>query len=153
MSKKNEGQIILYQTDNGKVSVDVRFEDETFWITQKVMGELFDVESHTITYHLQEIFKSEELEESATTRKIRAVRKEGNRNVERELQYYNLDAIIAVRRNVLVGKGKVSKEDAFKKAGDIYAQSRVRQDEAYISEFDRDMAKYLKGENGGGSDE
>lgn len=96
MSKNNEGQIILYQTDDGKVSVDVRFEDETFWVTQKVMGELFNVESHTITYHLQEIFKTEELEESATTRKIRAVRKEGNRNVERELQYYNLDAIIAV---------------------------------------------------------
>lgn len=96
MANKNEGQIILYQTDDGKVSVDVRFEDETFWVTQKVMGELFNVESNTITYHLQEIFKTEELEESATTRKIRAVRKEGNRNVERELQYYNLDAIIAV---------------------------------------------------------
>jgi hypothetical protein len=96
MANKNEGQIILYQTDDGKVSVDVRFEDETFWVTQKVMGELFNVESNTITYHLQEIFKTEELEESATTRKIRAVRKEGSRNVERELQYYNLDAIIAV---------------------------------------------------------
>ncbi|MCL2153340.1 MAG: virulence RhuM family protein [Oscillospiraceae bacterium] len=96
MANKNEGTIILYQTDDGKVSVDVRFEDETFWVTQKVMGELFNVESNTITYHLQEIFKTEELEESATTRKIRAVRKEGNRNVERELQYYNLDAIIAV---------------------------------------------------------
>jgi len=96
MSKKNEGQIILYSSDNGKVTVDVRFEDETFWVTQKVMGELFDVESHTITYHLREIFRTGELEESATTRKIRAVRKEGNRNIERELQYYNLDAIIAV---------------------------------------------------------
>jgi hypothetical protein len=96
MNNKNEGQIILYQTDDGKVSVDVRFEDETFWVTQKAMGELFNVESHTVTYHLQEIFKTEELEESATTRKIRVVRKEGNRNVEREIQYYNLDAIIAV---------------------------------------------------------
>jgi hypothetical protein len=92
----NEGKILLYQTDDGNVTVDVRFEDETFWITQKAMGELFDVESHTITYHLQEIYKTEELEEAATTRKIRAVRKEGNRNVERELQFYNLDAIIAV---------------------------------------------------------
>jgi hypothetical protein len=73
----------------------VRFEDETFWITQKAMGELFDVESHTITYHLQEIYKTKELEEVATTRKIRAVRKEGNRNVERQLQFYNLDAIMA----------------------------------------------------------
>lgn len=91
-----EGKIILYQTDDGKVAVDVRFEDETFWLTQKAMSELFDVESHTINYHLQEIYKTEELEESATTRKIRAVRREGNRNVERELQFYNLDAVIAV---------------------------------------------------------
>jgi hypothetical protein len=96
MSKKDEGQIILYQTNDGKVTVDVRFEDETFWVTQKVMGELFNVESHTVTYHLQEIFKAGELEEVATTRKIRVVRKEGSRNVEREIQYYNLDAIIAV---------------------------------------------------------
>jgi hypothetical protein len=92
----NEGKILLYQTDDGKVTVDVRFEDDTFWVTQKAMGELFDVESHTVTYHLQEIYKTEELDESATTRKIRVVRKEATRNVEREIQYYNLDAIIAV---------------------------------------------------------
>jgi hypothetical protein len=91
-----EGKILLYQTGDGKVTVDVRFEDETFWVTQKAMGELFDVESHTVTYHLQEIFKTEELGEAATTRKFRVVRREGNRSVERELQYYNLDAIIAV---------------------------------------------------------
>ena len=94
--QNNEGKILLYQSDDSKVTVDVRFEDETFWVTQKAMGELFDVESHTITYHLQEIFKTEELDEMATTRKIRVVRKEGNRNVGRELLYYNLDAIIAV---------------------------------------------------------
>lgn len=84
---KNEGQIILYSTDDGRILVDVRFEDETFWVTQKAMSELFNVESHTVTYHLQEIYKTEELDELATTRKIRAVRKEGKRNVERELQY------------------------------------------------------------------
>jgi len=91
-----DGKIILYQTDSGKVAVDVHFGDETFWLTQKAMSELFDVESHTITYHLQEIFKTDELEEAATTRKIRVVRKEGNRNVEREILYYNLDAVISV---------------------------------------------------------
>jgi hypothetical protein len=96
MGKRDVGQIILYQTDDGKVAVDVRFEDETFWVTQKAMGELFNVEAHTITYHLQELFKAGELEESATTRRIRVVRKEGNREVERDIQYYNLDAIIAV---------------------------------------------------------
>jgi hypothetical protein len=91
-----EGKILFYQSDDGKVMVDVRFEDETFWVTQKAMGELFDVESHTVTYHLREIFKTGELEEAATARNFRVVRREGNRRVERELQYYNLDAIIAV---------------------------------------------------------
>ena len=91
-----QNKIVLYESDDGLVSVDVFFYDETFWLTQKAMSELFEVESHTITYHLQEVFKTGELEETATTRKIRAVRKEGNRNVEREIQYYNLDAIIAV---------------------------------------------------------
>ena len=70
--------------------------DETIWLTQKAMGELFQVESHTINYHLREIYKTNELSEVATTRKIRVVQQEGKRQVERELQYYNLDAIISV---------------------------------------------------------
>ena len=88
--------IILYETPQGKISVSVRFEDETFWLTQKAMAELFGVESHTITYHLKEIYKTGELDEMATTRKIRVVQNEGNRAVNRELDFYNLDAIIAV---------------------------------------------------------
>lgn len=88
--------IILYETPQGKISVSVRFEDETFWLTQKAMAELFGVESNTITYHLKEIYKTGELDEMATTRKIRVVQKEGNREVNRELDFYNLDAIIAV---------------------------------------------------------
>jgi len=92
----SEGKITLYSTPDSNVYVDVIFKDETFWMTQKAIAELFGVESHTITYHLQEIFKTDELDETATTRKIRAVRKEGERNVEREIQFYCLDAIIAV---------------------------------------------------------
>lgn len=88
--------IILYETPQGKISVSVRFEDEIFWLTQKAMAELFGVESHTITYHLKEIYKTGELDEMATTRKIRVVQNEGNRAVNRELDFYNLDAIIAV---------------------------------------------------------
>ena len=91
----SEGKITLYSTPDSNTYVDVVFCDETFWMTQKAISELFDVESHTITYHLQEIFKTGELEETATARKIRVVRKEGRRDVERELQFYSLDAIIA----------------------------------------------------------
>lgn len=88
--------IILYTTDGGSVSVQVQYEDGTFWLTQKRMAELFGVEVNTINYHLKEIFKSGELQESSTIRKIRIVQTEGNRNVERELVFYHLDAIIAV---------------------------------------------------------
>jgi hypothetical protein len=89
-------EIILYTSPKGDVKIEVTFNDETFWLTQKKISELFGVESHTITYHLKEIFKSGELLEKSTTRKIRVVQKEGNRAVSRDLDFYNLDAIIAV---------------------------------------------------------
>jgi hypothetical protein len=89
-------QFILYTSADGKVSVDVVLQDETLWLTQKAMGQLFGVESHTITYHLKEIYKSGELDEKATTRKIRVVQNEGKRQVTRNLDFYNLDAIISV---------------------------------------------------------
>jgi hypothetical protein len=88
--------IIFYNTPTGDVKIEVIFNEETFWLTQKRMAELFGVESHTITYHLKEIYKTGELEESATTRKIRVVQKEGTRDVSRDLDFYDLDAIIAV---------------------------------------------------------
>src|ERR1035437_2681015 len=89
-------EIIFYSTPDGTVRVEVLFEGETFWLNQKKMAELFGVESHTITYHLQEIYKSSELSSVATTRKIRVVQTEGSREVSREVDFYNLDAIIAV---------------------------------------------------------
>ncbi len=92
----NSSNFILYTSKTGDINVNVYLENETIWLTQKSIGELFGVESHTITYHLKEIYKSQELEENSTTRKIRAVQKEGNRNVNRNLDFYNLDAIISV---------------------------------------------------------
>ncbi len=80
--------------------IGIIYEDETFWLSQKKMAELFDVESHTVTYHLKEIYQSGELVAEATTRKFRVVQqegnREGNREVNREIDFYNLDAIIAV---------------------------------------------------------
>ncbi|VVB88335.1 Virulence protein RhuM family protein [uncultured archaeon] len=88
--------IIFYSTPAGNIHVEVLFNDETFWLSQKRMAELFGVEAHTVNYHLKEIFKSRELHEEATIRKIRIVQKEGGRDVTREVDFYNLDAIIAV---------------------------------------------------------
>ena len=89
-------EFLLYKNEIGEVRVEVLLQDETVWLTQKAMGKLFGVESHTITYHLKKIYKCEELQPESTTRKIRAVQKEGNREVNRHLDYYNLDAIISV---------------------------------------------------------
>jgi len=92
----NSSNFILYTSSTGDVKVNVFLENETIWLTQKSIGELFGVESHTITYHLKEIYSSQELEENSTTRKIRVVQKEGGRNVNRNLNFYNLDVIISV---------------------------------------------------------
>ncbi len=89
-------KFLIYRAADEDISVNAFIQNETIWLTQKAMGGLFQVESHTINYHLKEIFKTHELEEEATTRKIRVVQQEGTRQVERELLFYNLDAIISV---------------------------------------------------------
>ena len=88
--------ILLYKTRQGEARVEVVFNNETFWMSQKRMAELYDVDVRTINYHLTQIFESGELEESATIRKIGIVQTEGNREVNRPQMLYNLDAIIAV---------------------------------------------------------
>jgi len=94
--KPNEGQLILYQTPEGAVRVEVLYESETFWLSQKKMAELFGVDLRTISYHLTEIYASGELSRKATLQKIRRVQQEGQREVSREIESYNLDAIISV---------------------------------------------------------
>jgi hypothetical protein len=89
-------EIIFYTTPDGTVRVEVLFEGETFWLSQKKMADLFGIGVQTINHHLQEIYKSDELKEMATIRKIRIVQTEGAREVAREVEFYNLDAIIAV---------------------------------------------------------
>lgn len=91
-----ESEIIFYTGPDGAVKIEIRYEEETFWLTQKKLSELFGVEVQTINYHLKEIFKSGELPEHPTIRKIRIVQTEGSREVSREVEFYNLDAIIAV---------------------------------------------------------
>lgn len=91
-----KSDFLLYTSPNGDVRVEAFIQDETIWLTQKHMAKLFNVESHTITYHLGEIFESKELEEKATTRIFRVVQHEGDRDVQRNVNFYNLDAIISV---------------------------------------------------------
>ena len=89
--------LIIYQSQNNEnISVEVLYNEEDFWLTQKSMSKLFNVAENNITYHLQNILKTGELEESRTTQKIRVVQNEGIRRVSRNVTFYSLDAIIAV---------------------------------------------------------
>ena len=88
--------LAFYTNEKGETEVEVYFADDNMWLSQATMAVLFDVEEHTITYHIKEIFNSGELEEISTTRKIRVVRTEGSRQVNREIQFYNLDLVISV---------------------------------------------------------
>lgn len=88
--------IVFYNTPKGGVKIEVVFNNETFWLTQKRLSELFGVDVRTVNEHLQNIFSTNELIKEATIRKIRIVQKEGSRDVAREVETYNLDAIIAV---------------------------------------------------------
>ncbi len=87
---------ILYTTPNGHVQLDILLQDENLWLTQKGLAELFGVERSVITKHLRNIYDSGELDKVSTCAKFAQVQQEGNRTVRRELEYYNLDAIISV---------------------------------------------------------
>ena len=93
---ENNSQIIIYQTEKGETKLEVRLENETVWLTQKLMAELFQTSVANINIHLKNIFAEEELDPKATIKDFLIVRLEGNREVNRSIEYYNLDAIISV---------------------------------------------------------
>lgn len=90
------GEIVLYANAEGTTRIEVLYESETFWLDQKKIAELFGVDLRTISYHLREVYASGELSEEATLQRIRRVQREGARDVARDIEFYNLDAIIAV---------------------------------------------------------
>ena len=94
--EEHKGDIIIYQSENGETKIDVRFEDETVWLTQAQMEVLFGSSHANVVEHIRNIYDEGELDEKTTCRKFRQVRQEGNRNVTREVLYYNLDMIISL---------------------------------------------------------
>jgi len=92
----SNSQIIIYKTESGQTKLEVRLENETVWLTQKSMAELFQTTSQNITIHLKNIFEEGELDENPTCKDFLQVQKEGSRMVERKQRFYNLDAIISV---------------------------------------------------------
>ena len=92
----NQGDIVIYQTEDGGTKIDVRFEGETVWLTQQQMAELFGSSRTNIVEHIRHIYEEGELDEDSTCRKFRQVRDEGGRRVAREIPHYNLDMIISL---------------------------------------------------------
>lgn len=136
MEQKNN--IIIYQLDDGKTKIDVKLEDETVWLSQQQMADLYDTTKQNISSHIKNIFDEEELSENSTVKEFLTVQKEGNRNVERKVKYYNLDMIISLGYRI---KSKVATN--FRK----WATERLK--EYMIKGFTMDDER-LKG-NGGGN--
>ncbi|MCP4415193.1 MAG: virulence RhuM family protein [Chloroflexi bacterium] len=101
----SDNQIILYQTANGETKIQVTMLDETVWLTQKQMANLFQKDVRTINEHIKNIYSEGELEEVSTIRKIRIVQQEGTRKVNRNVAHYNLDVIISVGYRVKSHRG------------------------------------------------
>lgn len=135
MAENKTGEIVIYQTENGQTKIDVRFEDETVWLTQAQLVELYGSSKANVSEHIKHIFEEEELTKEATVRKFRTVQIEGSRQVEREVEYYNLDMIISLgyrikskiatqfrqwatkRLNEYIRKGFTMDDERLKKAG------------------------------------
>ena len=100
-----ENQIVIYQTDNGQTVIDVRMENETVWLSQAQMAELFQTDRTSIVRHINNIYKVEELQRESTCAKIAQVQIEGNRKVSRNIPYFNLDMIISVGYRVNSKRG------------------------------------------------
>lgn len=174
MAKKANNQITIRSsaaeyltfiaaTGDDKNSVEVRYEDENIWITQKMLAALYEVDVRTINYHIKKILEDLELTEEATIRNFRIVQTEGTRQVSRDIEHYNLQMIIAVgfkvnserekRLNTFIemfeygllqDAGKVSAEIARIHAETEFEKYRVVQDGLFMSDFDRFIE-----ENGG----
>jgi len=99
------GKVIIYQPQSGAPEIQVTFENESLWLSQRAMGELFDKDTDTIGLHIKNIFNERELQEDATTEKSSVVQKEGNRSVKRTVTHYNLDVILSVGYRVSSKRG------------------------------------------------
>ena len=104
-NKDNQNNIITYQSSDGQISFGVNLFEDTVWLTQKQMAELFNKDRKTITEHINNIYKERELDKNSTSWNFQLVRKEGNKEVVRRVEHYNLDVIISVDYRVKSPRG------------------------------------------------
>ncbi len=123
------GEFMLYQTDDGRTRLQVRVEDQTAWLTQRLISELFQVSTPTVNEHLANIYSEGELAPEATIRKFRIVQTEGTRQVERLVDHYNLDTILAVGYRVRSLRGTQFRQWATSQLGELLVKGFVLDDE------------------------
>lgn len=128
LARKNS-DILMYQSEDGRTRIDVRLEDETVWLSQRLMAELFQKDVRTINEHISNIFAEGELESNATIRKFRIVQTEGARQVSREIECYNLDMIIAVGYRVRSHRGTQFRRWATERLREYLVKGFVMDDE------------------------
>ena len=166
---KSDNQIIIFKTENDKISINVRFDEETVWLTLDQMAELFDRDKSTVSRHINNVFDDGELDPSVTIANFAMVQTEGARRVERQIDYYNLDVIISVgyrvkslrgtqnywkdfldkqlsmlNRDILTGSGSVSHKQAVQKAEKEFEIYRAREKKQLESDFDRAVKALVK---------
>lgn len=123
------GSILLYQTEDGRTRIECRFENETIWLTQALIAELFDVTPQNVTLHLKSIYEEGELDAGATCKDYLQVRSEGGRQVQRSLRYYSLPAILAVGYRVRSHRGTQFRQWATARLSEYLVKGFVMDDE------------------------
>ena len=141
---KENAEILLYSLDDSNIYVDVYFEDENFWLTQKSMSELFECSTDNISLHLKNIYEDEELTEDSTTEYFSVVRKEGTRSVKRSIKFYNLDAIIAVGYRVNSKKATRFRQWATKTLKEYITKGFVLNDDMLKNGKEKCTCKWTK---------
>lgn len=138
-----QSSIILYQTEDGRTRIQCRFENDTIWLTQRLIAELFQVAVSTVNEHLQGIFGDGELAAGATIRKFRIVQVEGKREVAREVEHYNLDAILAVGFRVRGHRGTQFRQWATARLNEYLVKGFTMDDERLKSPLSSGLTDYF----------
>jgi len=129
INKEDNNKVILYQAEDGRTKIEVKLENETVWLSQKQMSDLFQKDIRTISEHIGNIYKEGELDQNPTIRKFRIVQKEGNREISREVEFYNLDVIISVGYRVKSHRGTQFRIWATQKLREYIVKGFVMDDE------------------------
>ncbi|MDY4790829.1 MAG: hypothetical protein SO179_09720 [Bacteroidales bacterium] len=135
--RSSSAEYLTYIASTGDGGVNAIYADENIWLTQRMMGVLYNVETHTINYHLKKIFSDSELEENSVVRNFRITAADGKLY---NTKHYNLSAIIAATdREILINAGRVTAEIAKAHAESEFQKYRIIQDQLFESDFDREI--------------